>query len=180
MLSKAYRRNLKRYPYASAHRTAPQRILPYRNKNATLSVIGSPVKALSRPCNYKINSAGCCVRHPSSDLMRFWALSNRRQFRPSHPWTGHGWRYLIAGYPRLIDFGYGKQIPYPATGTDGIMAMHVRSRTLVGTAEYLAPELVSGKGHDASVDLWALGVRMAFSTLHFARCCSCWWFFFRT
>lgn len=49
------------------------------------------------------------------------------------------------GYPKLVDFGFAKVI------TD-------RSFTLCGTPEYLAPELVLGRGHTKAVDYWALGV----------------------
>lgn len=32
-----------------------------------------------------------------------------------------------------------------------------KSFTMCGTTEYLCPEAVSGRGHDKSIDLWALG-----------------------
>jgi CRP-like cAMP-binding protein len=49
------------------------------------------------------------------------------------------------GYPKLVDFGFAKVI----VG---------KSFTLCGTPEYLAPELVLGRGHNKAVDYWALGV----------------------
>ena len=49
------------------------------------------------------------------------------------------------GYIRVVDFGFSKKIT-------------TRSFTLCGTPEYLAPELVLGKGHNRAVDIWALGV----------------------
>lgn len=49
------------------------------------------------------------------------------------------------GYIRVVDFGFSKKIT-------------TRSFTLCGTPEYLAPELVLGKGHNKAVDIWALGV----------------------
>ncbi len=33
-----------------------------------------------------------------------------------------------------------------------------RSKSLVGTHEYLAPEVISGQGHGSAVDWWTLGV----------------------
>jgi serine/threonine protein kinase len=49
------------------------------------------------------------------------------------------------GYIKMCDFGFAKIIKD-------------RSFTLCGTPEYLAPELVLGKGHNQGVDYWALGV----------------------
>lgn len=49
------------------------------------------------------------------------------------------------GYPKLVDFGFAKIIKD-------------KTYTLCGTPEYLAPELVVGRGHDFGVDWWAFGV----------------------
>jgi CRP-like cAMP-binding protein len=49
------------------------------------------------------------------------------------------------GYLKVVDFGFAKVV-------------EDRSYTLCGTPEYLAPELVLGKGHNRGVDYWALGV----------------------
>ena len=49
------------------------------------------------------------------------------------------------GYIKVVDFGFGKVVPD-------------RTFTLCGTPDYFAPETVTGKGYDKSVDYWALGV----------------------
>jgi serine/threonine protein kinase len=51
-----------------------------------------------------------------------------------------------SGYLKITDFGFAKLIP------DG------RTYTLCGTPDYLAPEIVSGKGHGKGVDWWTLGI----------------------
>ncbi|GBG26969.1 Protein kinase, putative [Hondaea fermentalgiana] len=53
------------------------------------------------------------------------------------------------GYVKIIDFGFAKRIE-PGT----------MSNTLCGTPDYLAPEAVMRKGHNHTVDCWALGVLM--------------------
>lgn len=49
------------------------------------------------------------------------------------------------GVLKIVDFGYAKRI-------------ESRTFTMCGTPEYLAPELIQGKGHNKGVDYWALGV----------------------
>jgi aurora kinase, other len=52
------------------------------------------------------------------------------------------------GVPKLADFGWAVHAP----------KKHSRRMTLCGTPEYLAPEVVTGKGHEFGVDVWALGI----------------------
>ncbi|CAH8618584.1 unnamed protein product [Heterobilharzia americana] len=51
------------------------------------------------------------------------------------------------GYCKLTDLGFAKQLPYGA-----------KTWTFCGTPEYMAPEVILNKGHDAAVDHWSLGV----------------------
>lgn len=53
------------------------------------------------------------------------------------------------GHVKLTDFGLSKE---------GIGLAGEKAYTLVGTPDYLAPEIIKGKGHDKAVDWWSLGV----------------------
>merc|ERR1712066_245089 len=51
------------------------------------------------------------------------------------------------GYLKLCDFGLAKQL-------DSSM----RTFSVVGTAFYMAPEVIKGHGHGLEADIWSLGV----------------------
>jgi serine/threonine protein kinase len=51
----------------------------------------------------------------------------------------------IDGYIKLTDFTFSKYV-------------EVRTYTLCGTPEYLAPEIILNKGHTKPVDWWAFGI----------------------
>lgn len=51
------------------------------------------------------------------------------------------------GYLLLADFGLAKKLNSQSKAT-----------SFCGTPEYLAPEMLQGKGHDFSVDIWTLGI----------------------
>merc|ERR1719469_786790 len=50
------------------------------------------------------------------------------------------------GYLKITDFGFAK------------VMTTARTLTLCGTPDYLAPEIVAGKGHGKGVDWWTLGI----------------------
>lgn len=55
------------------------------------------------------------------------------------------------GYPKLIDFGLSK----PDAADD-----HVRNRTMCGSMEYMAPEVLQREAYDQRADMWAFGIVM--------------------
>ncbi|KAK9829756.1 hypothetical protein WJX72_007695 [[Myrmecia] bisecta] len=52
------------------------------------------------------------------------------------------------GHIKVTDFGLAK----------GNMSDEMRSNSFIGTMEYMAPEVVSGKGHGKAVDWWSVGI----------------------
>ena len=52
------------------------------------------------------------------------------------------------------------QRPHPAEDLVVVAEPDARANSFVGTEEYLAPEVINGSGHSASVDWWTLGIFM--------------------
>ncbi|KAL3530723.1 hypothetical protein ACH5RR_010045 [Cinchona calisaya] len=52
------------------------------------------------------------------------------------------------GHAMLTDFGLAKQFDHESS----------RSNSMCGTLEYMAPEIVLGKGHDKATDWWSMGI----------------------
>ena len=52
------------------------------------------------------------------------------------------------GYLKLADFGVSKRLKEGSKKT----------QTIVGTPEYVAPEIITQKGHDKGVDWWSYGI----------------------
>jgi len=63
------------------------------------------------------------------------------------------------GYVKIADFGFAKKVTgsllSPRLPQSSLLG---RTWTLCGTPDYLAPEIVAGKGHDKGVDWWTLGI----------------------
>lgn len=62
------------------------------------------------------------------------------------------------GYPKIIDFGLAKQLPYTKLSEDNIIRKYTKCYTMCGTPEYISPEMLVKKEYDYAVDLWAFGV----------------------
>jgi CRP-like cAMP-binding protein len=88
----------------------------------------------------------------SSDAARFYSScvisvlghlhARRIVFRDLKP---ENLMLMTDGYVKLIDFGYAKRLVE-------------RTYSVVGTVEYLAPEVIMQRGHRFGADWWALGV----------------------
>ena len=53
------------------------------------------------------------------------------------------------GYLKLADFGMAK-----------ILKENEKAMSFCGTPEYLAPEIITGEGHNKSCDWWSFGILM--------------------
>uniref|UniRef100_A0A3B3BDB5 Uncharacterized protein n=1 Tax=Oryzias melastigma TaxID=30732 RepID=A0A3B3BDB5_ORYME len=53
----------------------------------------------------------------------------------------------LRGYVKLVDFRFAKKVD-----------VGKKTWTFCGTPEYVAPEILLNRGHDGSVDCWALGI----------------------
>ena len=53
----------------------------------------------------------------------------------------------VDGHVMLTDFGLAKEFEE-----------NTRSNSMCGTTEYMAPEIVRGKGHDKAADWWSVGI----------------------
>uniref|UniRef100_K4ABJ1 non-specific serine/threonine protein kinase n=1 Tax=Setaria italica TaxID=4555 RepID=K4ABJ1_SETIT len=64
------------------------------------------------------------------------------------------------GHAMLTDFGVAKEFDE-----------NTRSNSMCGTVEYMAPEIVQGRGHDKAADWWSVGI-LLFEML---TATVCWW-----
>jgi serine/threonine protein kinase len=53
------------------------------------------------------------------------------------------------GHVRIVDFGFARNVRVGVGGA--------RAFSFVGTAEYMAPEIIGRRGHGREVDYWSLG-----------------------
>jgi serine/threonine protein kinase len=62
------------------------------------------------------------------------------------------------GYIKITEFSFAKKIPFFKKDRWGRKILQVKSTTICGTPEYMAPEFILCTGNDHGVDLWSLGV----------------------
>lgn len=60
------------------------------------------------------------------------------------------------GHLKITDFGLSKQ---------GVTKTDSKTYSFCGTPEYLAPEIITGQGHDKSVDWWSLVTFLAINLM---------------
>lgn len=62
------------------------------------------------------------------------------------------------GHIKLTDFGFAKQLKQDINDHDSNNSCSNLAFTLCGTPEYLAPEIITNRGHGAPADWWAFGI----------------------
>ena len=61
------------------------------------------------------------------------------------------------GYLKLIDMGTCKKLTSIDKNGKGLL-YNQKTFTVIGTPNYMAPEIIEGKGYSSAVDLWSLGI----------------------
>lgn len=101
------------------------------------------------------------VGHLDESMARFYAACVYEVLRYLHE-RGIVYRDLkpenllldASGYPKLVDFGVAKRLG----GCGAAAAESPTTRTICGTPEYMAPEMVQGHAYSYAVDWWAAGM----------------------
>lgn len=103
----------------------------------------------------------------TEDQTRFYAANVVAAFEYLHA-RGYIYRDLKPenllvdkdGYLKVTDMGFCKMLPKGERCAGELLLCLTlpRTFTLCGTPEYLAPEIIQSKGHNASVDWWTLGI----------------------
>ncbi|WCJ37888.1 Serine/threonine-protein kinase OXI1 [Euphorbia peplus] len=88
------------------------------------------------------------------------STSNRQISPPANTTTTkpHSKRYFLncfsnAGITPADSYSYSSK-----HNTTGTIDTSLKSKSFVGTEEYVPPEMIQGHGHDFAVDMWSLGV----------------------
>ena len=97
-----------------------------------------------------------CVFNGAGIIMGIDFMHNKnvvyRDLKPENIMIGEN------GYPKIIDFGLARQIPYEKISEDGTLRKYSRCQTMCGTPEYVSPEIILSKNYSYAADLWAFGV----------------------
>jgi serine/threonine protein kinase len=70
--------------------------------------------------------------------------------------------FLPSSYDHFLKKIIDVCLPFQAMLTDFGLAKefdeNTRSNSMCGTVEYMAPEIVQGRGHDKAADWWSVGI----------------------
>ena len=62
------------------------------------------------------------------------------------------------GYLKIIDMGTCKKLQPNFKNGETTNFFSLKTFTIIGTPNYMAPQIISGKGYSSAVDLWSLGI----------------------